>query len=317
MTIAITVPIQGTAHDAAYFQPGELTATDMFTCAYTDGPHGYTVATIRSIQARGHGIWWNHERGQLDLAGGAPAGTLAANEAMPAVVAAGTPLDGTIAIVYSVDGSVAQADFTKYDPAFKAIRAAHEGRFLIGFYGELALYKHLKALGLVDVKCWLSASSSFPGYDPNDPDVGVIQTVGTDLASTDRDLVTDAAHLGVWYPPGSPYAPKPTPTEDQQMLIVRNPATGEDTLIGLPKPIEGLASNTVASLIQNGALHLADVDPSDYAKMLAAFDIATDNAGIEQLLSDIKAAISTPGPVNVTVPPITFPSFTVTPEPTP
>src|ERR1700761_1064043 len=105
MTVTITVPILGTAHDAAFFQPGELTAADLFAFAYTDGTHAYSVATIQAIRAKGHGIGWNHERGQLDLAGGTSAGTTAANEAIPPVIAAGTPTDGTVAIFYSVDGA--------------------------------------------------------------------------------------------------------------------------------------------------------------------------------------------------------------------
>jgi hypothetical protein len=197
--VAVTVPIEGTAHDFAYW-PGApvLDSADLFESCYTDGPHATPLADVEAIRATGKGILWNHERGALDLLGGSTAGTLAAQEAMAAVIAAGTPTDGSCAIAYSVDGNVGPADFQKALPAFQAIKLAHGGRFLTGYYGDLALYKYLKAAGLVQTKCWLSASASFPGYDPNDPDVGLIQTVGTDIPGTDRDLVTDLANLGVW-----------------------------------------------------------------------------------------------------------------------
>lgn len=199
----VTVPVLGTAHDAARFTIGELQSTDLFVCCYTDGIYAYSPALIASVLAAGKGVSANHENAQTELAGGGPAGVAAASHAVAAVIAWGTPTDGSCAIAYSVDLSVPNTPvaFEVYAAAFRQIRVVHAGRYKTGFYGELALYKYLKALGLVDTKCWLSASSSFPGWDPNDPDVGLIQTVGTDIPGTDRDLITNL-DLGVWWPAG-------------------------------------------------------------------------------------------------------------------
>lgn len=218
----ITVPVLGTAHDAATFRPLELTSADLFVCAYTDGMFGYSTDTIRAVHDAGKGVLPNHERGVTDLGGGYGAGTVAASQALAVVRGQwAAPRDGTVAVVYSVDASVAPSTFPVYVPAFQAIRAYHGGEYLVGFYGELALYKYLKARGLVDVRCWLSASSSFPGYDPNDSDVGLIQLVGTDIPGTDRNLIT-SFDLGVWWPAGHHPSGGGTiieePEEDDDML---------------------------------------------------------------------------------------------------
>lgn len=187
------------AYDAATFQPGEITASDcLFACCYTDGSHAYSPPTIAEIRAAGKGILANHENAQTELSGGSSAGVQAASHAVAAVLSWGMPQDGSCAIHYSVDASVPASQFSIYAAAFAGIRSVHGGRFLVGFYGELALYDYLLARGLVDVKCWLSASSSFPGYNPASDHVGLVQQVGSDIPETDRNLITDADTLGVW-----------------------------------------------------------------------------------------------------------------------
>lgn len=206
--VAITVPILGWGYDAAFFQPAEVVGSRAMLCSiYTDGPHAYTEAEIQEIRSAGKWIGWNHERGQLDLMNGTAAGTAAANAAVGPVIAAGTPTDGTVAIAYSVDGDPPASEYSQAAGAFQAIRTAHAGKFLVGFYGPLALYKYLKTRGLVDTKCWLSASTSFAGYNPNDPDVGMVQLVGTDIPNTDRNAITDLSGLHAWAPEGGTVTP--------------------------------------------------------------------------------------------------------------
>lgn len=196
---AITVPIQGYFHDAANFSNGELNAPGVLgATVYTDGTHAYPIAEVQAILGAGKCVLLNHENAALQLEGGAATGRQAGSDACAAAVAYGAPQGCGIAIFYSVDGNVPASMFPTVAQAFVQIRAIHGGRWLVGFYGELALYKYLKSIGLVDVKCWLSASASFPGFNPNDPDVGMVQLVGTDVPNTDRDAVIDMANLGVW-----------------------------------------------------------------------------------------------------------------------
>ena len=56
MATAITVPIEGTAHDAAFFQLAELTSGDIFICCYTDGQFAYPLSTIQQIRAGPPGV---------------------------------------------------------------------------------------------------------------------------------------------------------------------------------------------------------------------------------------------------------------------
>lgn len=191
------------AYDAAYLPIEQvIAAKPVFVAAYTDGSHGYDTPTIQSLRAQGISILANHENSINELLGGYSAGTNAAMKAMPKVAAWGMPADGSVAIFYSVDLSVDPNKpglFPAVGAAFDGINHAHQGRYLAGVYGEGALIEYLWATERIQVKGWLSASSSFPGYNPASPHVGMVQHVGTDIASTDMNEVTDIDNLGLWW----------------------------------------------------------------------------------------------------------------------
>lgn len=180
-----------------------------FVSLYTDGGHAATIFDAVSLQTAGIGILWNHENAPNELAGGYAAGVAAAQHAIAPVIAAGTPTDGTVAVFYSVDVDIPTTAFQPWVDAFAGINVTHAGRFRVGCYGEGALINELVRLGLVQVKGWLSASSSYPGYDPKSPNVGLVQMVSTNVVGTDQNEVTDITGLGIWWAPGQPYVNDP------------------------------------------------------------------------------------------------------------
>ncbi|SDJ08102.1 hypothetical protein SAMN05444157_1635 [Frankineae bacterium MT45] len=216
------------AYDAAYMAANikaVLAKKPLFLPLYTDGPYAASQALVDEIHGNGSGILWNHERSPSQLSGGRPAGVQAAHDAMAAIAARGTPMDGTVGCIYSVDLSVAAADFYRYDAGFDGINDTHAGHLKAGCYGEGALIDHLVAGKRVQLKSWLSASKSFPSWNPASPNVGLYQLVGTDVPNTDKDIITDPTHLGVWWAPGSPYSNGGTVTSpaDIQKAIVATP----------------------------------------------------------------------------------------------
>lgn len=200
--------------DAAYLPLEQvMAAKPVFVAAYTDGQHGYTAAVIAQLRGEGISILANHENAANELLGGYSAGVAAAQRAMAAVEAWGMPADGSCALFFSVDVSVPIGQFPIIDAAFDGIRHALQGRFLAGVYSEGALIDHLWAGERIDVKGWLSASSSFIGYNPASPHVGLVQQVGTSIPGTDMNEVTDIDNLGLWW--ATPHSrPQVNQTED-------------------------------------------------------------------------------------------------------
>lgn len=75
-------------------------------------------------------------------------------------------------------------------------------------YAEGAIIDYLVNHRLVQGKCWLSASKSYPGYNANDENVCMRQLVGSSVIGTDADAlytVQDVYAIGAWWPPNSPY----------------------------------------------------------------------------------------------------------------
>lgn len=205
-------------YDAAFFQPAELVASGcVVVFVYTDGTHAYSAADVAKIHEV-KPIVFNHENAQTELAGGYAAGALAAKHAVAAVIAYGAPTDGSVAILYSVDLNVAAGSFAPYRAAFDGINDYHGGRFKTGVYGEGALIDDLTASGRVQAKGWLSASSSFPGHKVNDAHVGAYQQVGSDIPSTDRDVITDLPGLAPWWAAGTSPSGGGTPLGDDMPL---------------------------------------------------------------------------------------------------
>jgi hypothetical protein len=86
--------------------------------------------------------------------------------------------------------------------AFDGIKTGLAGRFTTHVYGEGALIDYLVESGRVTGRQWLSGSTSFPGWNPNDPNVGLIQRTWSPVPGTDLDDVTDLSTLGIWWPNG-------------------------------------------------------------------------------------------------------------------
>jgi hypothetical protein len=223
--------MSSSAYDAAYPNlAGELAAKPLFLCAYTDGNFAYGKPRVDQVRASGVGVLANHERAVDQLLTGG--GTQAAMDAVAAVLSWGMPADGSCAIFYSVDLSVSPAQYPTVGAAFDQINAVHAGRFRTGVYGQGGLIDYLHQTGRTSVKGWLSASSSFPGYNPQSPNVGLYQLVGSDVAGTDKNIVTDAANLGVWWPNGTSGSGSPI-SEDDMRIILQNsrPGTGDLWLV--------------------------------------------------------------------------------------
>lgn len=170
---------------------------------YLTGQHAQTSAQPQDIRAAGMGAVLNYERAAGELVGASRAKGQEVARAALAGVDADCPRDGTVAIYFSVDVFVAGDRLSVCDEAFAGINDVVGDAFIVKTYGEGALIDHLVAKGLVEGKQWLSASSSFPGYNPHSNNVCLVQQVGAFVPGTDRNLITDTDAIGAWWPAGS------------------------------------------------------------------------------------------------------------------
>lgn len=170
----------------------------------------FATTTTSPAEAHKAALGWiaTYEEGPAELVGATRAQGVAVGEKIAAAWRThGIPDDGSIAVFPSVDIRVAAADADSCDNGWLGIRDVMASGASIRSYAEGAVIDHLAARGLVDGKCWLSASSSYPGYNVNDENVCMIQQVGSSVGGTDTNhLITDPYALGAWWPPGSPYA---------------------------------------------------------------------------------------------------------------
>ncbi len=160
-----------------------------------------SLAETDRILAAGLGVIYNYE-GQADeaLHAGRTGGLIAARIAIADSINLGRArADGSEAIYYSVDVNTPASAFGAIADYFRGIRDGTQGRFQIKFYGQGSLGDYLLSLGLIDGKYWLSGSTSFPGYDRNSPHVCMWQHVGSPVAGTDLNTVTDASELGAHF----------------------------------------------------------------------------------------------------------------------
>ena len=218
------------AYDAAYPPlAAELAKKPALLAVYTDGTHAYSESSIQQIHAAGVPILLNHERLPDQLLGGHAAGVQAASDALSAVSAFGVPLDGTVAVCFSVDVSVPPTQYETVGQAFDGINSVLAGKLVASCYGQGGLIDYLASTHRTGAKGWLSGSSSFPGYNRNSPNVGMWQHVGTDVPGTDLDTVTDLAGLRPWYPPNQ----TPAAEQDPDMpRLVQDSATGQQWRVG-------------------------------------------------------------------------------------
>nr|QOL00352.1 hypothetical protein [uncultured organism] len=212
----------GVLYDAAFVPTAAIVARKPTAMSlYTDGGHATPLSTVQAFRKAGIPIWPNHENAANELLGGGSAGTAAAQHAVAAVCSWGVPTNGTVDIVYSVDVNTPATEFPTIGAAFGAINAVHAGRFNAKCYGEGALIDYLVTHGFIKPGNWLSASSSFPGYNINDGNVAVWQQVGTDIAGTDRDVITHLELMGLWMPDGLTF-------EGSGQLVTAAPAPTEE-----------------------------------------------------------------------------------------
>ena len=187
---------------------------------YLVGPYASTSAQPAAIRADGLGAVMNWERDPTALIGASRAqGQAIAQEAI-AAVDPGCPRGGTVGIYFSVDAIVALSGITSCDASFLGLNDVCRGKFKVKAYGEGALIDHLVQTGLVQGKQWLSASSSFPDYNPNDLNVCMTQQVGTDVPNTDKNIISDPHALDAWWPDNSPYgADMPLSQADADLVV--------------------------------------------------------------------------------------------------
>lgn len=174
---------------------------------YLTGKFATTTTSPAAAHAAALGWIATYEEGPAELVGATRAQGVAVGEKIAAAWRThGIPDDGSVAVFPSVDIRVAAADAASCDNGWMGIRDVLKSGASLRGYAEGAVIDHLAARGLVDGKCWLSASSSYPGYNVHDENVCMIQQVGSSVGGTDTNhIITDPYALGAWWPPGSPY----------------------------------------------------------------------------------------------------------------
>lgn len=221
------------ATDHAYPPPPSILAAYGIVAAnvYVSGRYAQDAAHVRALRAAGIAPWPNYEVGLWELVSNRAAGRAAGQRGIADAIRCGFPADGTIWFPFSVDVSVSPTQYPQIAEAFRGVQEVNAGRFLISCYGQGGLIAYLRQNRVIDQKGWLSASTSFPGYDRNSPHVCVYQEIGDYIPghSTDRNVITDVHALHAWWPEGSPHAAPPTPQEEEDDMlyfaISTNPTT--------------------------------------------------------------------------------------------
>lgn len=176
---------------------------------YLTGPYATTSAQPAALHAKGIGALGNYERepGEL-LTAGVAGGVGIGQTACSAYIGKGAPAGQGLGIAYSVDVDAPASSYGAIGQSFDGINQGAAGRFATLVYGQGGLIDYLIAHHDVVGVEWLSGSKSFPGYNPADPNVGLVQLVGSPVAGTDQDTITNLAALAkfIWWPAGSPYA---------------------------------------------------------------------------------------------------------------
>lgn len=212
-------------YDAAYppDPPAVAAAGGSLMTFYLTAGHAVPLGWAQRIRLAGLGALANYEEGAAELiAGGAVVGRAAAARAIAAAQRQGQPAGHSI--FYSVDTWTNPSQFGDVAAVFAGINAQHAGSgYCVHLYGEGALIDDLRARGLICTGAhWLSMSTSFPGYNPQDVNVGLVQGQGPPIANMDANAITNPAGLHAWWPDGF------EPTGGGQPLPPDNP--GDDDL---------------------------------------------------------------------------------------
>lgn len=241
---------------------------------YLTGQYASTCASPAELRAAGLGALGNYEEGASELltcgeAGGRTIGQRAAS----AAISKGFPANTGLGIAFSLDVNTPASKLAAVGSAFVGIAAGLAGRFVPLVYGEGAAIDYLwtnhRVLGVE----WLAAPTSWPGYDAGDVHVGLVQQVGSPVAGTDEDKITNLDALAplIWWPAGSPYAKEiemldPNDPVVQSLLAKENAvASVEQALAQIeiwgdathPDSIHSIGQNVVALQAQVAALAAA------------------------------------------------------------
>lgn len=190
-------------YDAAY-PPDPATVAGLggqLMAVYLTGNYAVPANQSARIHAAGMGALLNYEEAADELVhAGRIGGQGVGQRSLAAALRQGAPGNGTIGIFYSVDVSVDPSQFGAVGQAFDGINDVIRGKFVAHVYGEGALAEYLLATHRVANRQWLSASTSFPGYNAEAASIGLVQLVGTNIAGTDQNIITNAAGLDAWWP---------------------------------------------------------------------------------------------------------------------
>jgi hypothetical protein len=253
---------------------------------YLTGKYAATSPQPDRLHAKGLGALGNYEEGAGELlhvgkAGGVDIGRRAAT----AYIGKGAPAGRGLGIAFSVDVNAPPSTFPAIGAAFDGIKQGLAGRFVALVYGEGALIDYLFTHYKVPGVEWLSGSSSFPGFDPSSKRVALVQHIGSPVAGTDQDSITNLAGLApfIWWPAGSPY---------ERTTDVLDPKDPE--VIKLHKEIAAVYDRVWASVslaIHGDAGHPNSQDST--APLVRAVNTAlTDPTGVLARVAQLQAAVA-------------------------
>lgn len=176
---------------------------------YLTGDYANTCAQPVDLHAAGLGSLGNYEQAADELTWTGQAGGVAIGQkAAEAYIGKGAPANAGLGIAFSADVNVAPADYPKVGAAITGVKQGMAGRFVTLLYGQGGLIDYLVTEKIIGPGEWLAAPTSWPGFNAADPNVALVQQVGTPVTGTDEDEITnlDAVRPFIWWPDGSPYA---------------------------------------------------------------------------------------------------------------
>ena len=190
------------SYDAAYPPSLDQLAAGSPTAVACYLTGNFAVPNTWPAQIKGRG-WLpvaNYEQAANELVTAGRAGGQAVGQrALAAAQHDGFPAGSSI--FYSVDVDVPQttAAFEQVGAAFDGINDITKGHYCTHYYGEGALGEYLVNTGRICAGYWLSASSGFPGYNPQSPNVAMYQLAGASpVPNTDQNIITHLPALHAW-----------------------------------------------------------------------------------------------------------------------
>lgn len=184
-----------------------------YTIGHPGGFDPISKDRVDTARSKGLGVWPNAEGPADFLATCTPAQAqvMAAN-ALAAATALGFPTNKTISYPFSWDVNIPRANYGKCADNARAVIQGLGDKFLFTAYAQGGLIDYFKSQGLLQAKGWLSASSSWPGFNPKSPNIAMVQShdadgnwINTAVPGTDVNTVIDPHALGAWWPANSPY----------------------------------------------------------------------------------------------------------------